>query len=141
MKLRNERQCSKVLVVFARDRETLEEDFVGLALDREQELYVREVVESPELQCLTEEVKLRGWEGGYSENHKPELVYLVFRGGRAQNQGHSDDDFDPEIYGAFVDRQQAEWFAEKDRYIGQKIVPLHVWELKPGWISSNLRWD
>lgn len=141
MKLRNKRRSSKVLVVFARHRETLEEDFAGLALDREQERHVRDLVESQELECLTEEVELQGWRGGYTESRKPEKVNLDFRGGRAQDRSYSDADFEPEIYAAFVDRQQADKFAEKDPYVDQKIIPLYVWEVKPGWVSNNLRWD
>lgn len=142
MRLRREKRVPKVLVVFARDKASYEEDFAGLALTWEQDSDVRKHIESERLECLTEEVALQGWSGTLDEIHFPDTVYLVFRGGRSQEARFDENDYEPEIIGAFVTLDQAELFAAKERNeLGGQGLPLHVWGVKPGWFSRTLRWD
>lgn len=142
MRLWRKKQVPKVLVIFARDKASYEEDFVGLALTWEQDSAIRKRIESERLECLTEEVALQGWSGPLDESRSPDTVYLVFRGGRSQEGRFGEDDYDPEILGAFVTRDQAECFAVKERDVfGGQSLALRVWGVKPGWVSRTLRWD
>ena len=49
---------AKIFVLFARTEATYDEEFVGIALTREQEHAMGEHVDSPSITCWTEEVPL-----------------------------------------------------------------------------------
>ena len=72
---------AKIFVLFARTEATSDEEFVGIALTREQERAMGEHVDSPGITCWTEEVPLDGWDGKLDKSRFPRLVYLVFREG------------------------------------------------------------
>ena len=59
----NSSNQAKILVLFARTEATNDEEFVGIALTREQERAMGEHVDSPRITCWTEEVPLQGWKG------------------------------------------------------------------------------
>ncbi|WP_368921431.1 hypothetical protein [Corynebacterium striatum] len=54
----NSSSQAKVLVLFARTEATYAEEFVGIALTKEQESAMAEHVDSPSITCWTEEVPL-----------------------------------------------------------------------------------
>ena len=65
-------------MLFARTEATYDEEFVGIALTREQESAMGEHVDSPRITCWTEEVPLQGWEGKLDKSRFPKLVYCRF---------------------------------------------------------------
>ena len=54
---------AKIFVLFARMEATYDEEFVGVALTREQERAMGEHVDSSDMTCWAEEVPLQGWRG------------------------------------------------------------------------------
>ncbi|WP_426707340.1 hypothetical protein ACEN2D_09825 [Corynebacterium auriscanis] len=132
---------AQVLVLFARHNETFEEDFVGVALTREQEKAMGKHVDSDTVTCWTERVTLQGWEGELNEHNFPQPVFLVFRAGAAQGEKREEDGLDPEILGAFVSRVAAEAKVEALERANSISVPskFHIWELQFGWLAEPYR--
>lgn len=134
----------RIFVIFARDNDTLEEEFVGIALTREQETAIGKHVDSEAVTAWTEEIVLQGWKHKLHEGSFPDHVYLVMRDGNVPGEPKGEDVSDPELLGAFVDRTDAEEDAEKRRRIegmSQHPSKFHVWEMQFGWISERLRKD
>lgn len=135
------RSRPRIFVLFAREDDTYSEEFVGIALTREQETAMGKLVDSAEgVTCWTEEVELQGWQGVLDEAHYPATVFLVFRGGEAQDSIPSDggdEPLDPEILGAFVDRALAQDFIAT-RSVLDRVDDYHVWELAFGWMPKHM---
>ncbi|WP_282938107.1 hypothetical protein [Corynebacterium auriscanis] len=132
---------AQVLVLFARHNETFEEDFVGVALTREQEKAMGKHVDSDTVTCWTERVTLQGWEGELNECNFPQPVYLLFEDGVVQGQKRKKEDFDPEILGAFASRAGAEVAVDVLRQNQGSLKPrrYYIWELQFGWLAEPYR--
>lgn len=139
-----------VMVLFARHNQTFVENFVGVALTREQETAMAKHVDSDTVTCWTEQVILEGWEGELTENNFPEPVYLVFRAGTAQGEERKkqEDGLDPEILGAYISRTRAEAKVaelQKKYCVGtmanSEVFKFHIWELEFGWLPEKLRYN
>lgn len=135
------RRGSQVLVLFARHNETFDEDFVGVALTREQEKAMGQHVDSDTVTCWTERVTLQGWNGELNEHNFPKPVYLLFRDGHAQGEARAEDEFDPEILGAFTSCAHAEKkITELRRDESYSFSDrLYIWELEFGWLDEPFR--
>lgn len=138
---------AEVLVLFARHNETFAEEFVGVALTREQEKAMGQHVDTDTVTCWTERAVLQGWQGELNENRFPTSVYILFRSGAPQGGERKDVDDDPELIGAFVSRADAEERAEQlraeyGRYVMDEnsgTFDYHVWELEFGWLEEKFR--
>ncbi|MGV0410041.1 hypothetical protein ACUY3S_11270 [Corynebacterium resistens] len=147
----SERLCRtkpRILVLFARHNETFDEDFVGVALTREQEKAMGEHVDSDSVTCWTERVTLQGWEGELNEHNFPRPVFLVFRAGAAQGEEREENGLDPEILGAYISREAAEAKVEelKNKYChgsmkNSQVFRFHIWELEFGWLAEQFRYN
>lgn len=135
------RRGPQVLVLFARHNETFDEDFVGVALTREQEKAMGQHVDSDTVTCWTERVTLQGWDGELNERNFPKPVYLLFWGGHAKGEVRAEEEFDPEILGAFISRADAEKKVSELRRNDFYSLPdrHHVWELEFGWLDEPFR--
>jgi len=90
--------------------------------------------------CWTEETFLRGWKGPLDEEHHPQVVYIVFRGGHAQGSDLSSAEFDPELKAACATRDQAE--KEVARGMRNDESPIfvkewHIWKSSFGRVLSG----
>lgn len=135
------RRGPQVLVLFARHNETFDEDFVGVALTREQEKAMGQHVDSDTVTCWTERVTLQGWDGKLNEHNFPKPVYLLFESGHAKGEVRAEDEFDPEILGAYASRVAAEAKVEELERTNSVSVPskFHIWELEFGWLDEPFR--
>lgn len=135
------RNRAKIFVLFARTEATYDEEFVGIALTREQERAMGEYVDCPSITCWTEEVPLQGWEGKLNKSRFPRLVYLVFREGYAQYSSARYQEISPDILAAFTTREAA----QTDVVVRQKSEPsflpseFHIWEVEFGVLTENFR--
>lgn len=144
--LKKRKEKPQVLVLFARHNETFDEEFVGVALTREQEKAMGQHVDSNTVTCWTERVTLQGWEGELNEHSFPRPIFLVFRAGAAQDEEREEDGLDPEILGAYVSREAAEAKVEelKKKYChgsmkNSQVFKFHIWELEFGWLAESFR--
>ena len=132
---------ARIFVLFARTEATYDEEFVGIALTREQERAMGEHVDSSDITCWTEEVPLQGWRGKLNKGHFPRLVYLVFREGYAQHSSVRHQEISPDILAAFTTREAA----QADVVSRQKKEPtflpseFHIWEVEFGCLTENFR--
>ena len=132
---------AKIFVLFARMEATYDEEFVGVALTREQERAMGEHVDSSDMTCWAEEVPLQGWRGKLNKCHFPNLVSLVFREGYAQNSSARHQEISPDILAAFATREAA----QADVVSRQKKEPtflpseFHIWEVEFGSLLEKFR--
>lgn len=127
-------------LVFARNDQTGDESFVGVALSPEQEKEISNRFNNKNVTCWTETVPLDGWSSPLTPDSHPEYVYLLFRGGRAQNPETpcTEGTYDPEILGAFLDEAAARSHLEKHPYSQVFFAEdFHIWKVNgKGWISD-----
>ncbi|MGX9175792.1 hypothetical protein ACWWUW_10930 [Corynebacterium striatum] len=137
----NSSNQAKVLVLFARTEATYAEEFVGIALTKEQESAMAEHVDSPSITCWTEEVPLQGWEGKLNKSRFPKLVYLVFREGYAQHSSVRYQEMSPEILAAFTTREAAQTDVVSRQKKEPSFLPSksHIWEVEFGFLTEKFR--
>lgn len=132
---------AKILVLFARTEATYNEEFVGIALTREQERVMGEHVDFPGVTCWTEEVPLQGWEGKLNKCRFPRLVYLVFREGYAQHSSVRYQEISPDILAAFTTREAAQTDVVSRQKKEPAFLPseFHIWEVEFGVLTEKFR--
>mgnify|MGYP006875977666 FL=1 len=132
---------AKIFVLFARTEATYDEEFVGIALTREQERAMGEHVDSPGITCWTEEVPLQGWEGKLNKSRFPKLVYLVFREGYAQHSSVRYQEISPDILAAFTTREAAQTDVDSRKEKEPTFLPskFHIWEVGFGHLTEKFR--
>ena len=131
---------ARLFVLFARNDDSYDESFAGVALTRAQEKAMGQCVDRSGVTCWTEEAHLRGWKGPLDEEHHPQVVYIVFRGGHAQGSDLSGAEFDPELKAACATRDQAE--KEVARGMRNDESPIfvkewHIWKSSFGRVLSG----
>ena len=137
---KQKKSTARIFVLFARKDDSLDESFAGVALTRAQEEAMGQCVDRSGVTCWTEETCLRGWNGPLDEEHHPEVVYIVFRGGHAQGSDPSSAEFDPELKAACATRGLAE--KEVIRRMRNDESPIvvkewHIWEASFGRVLSG----
>ena len=137
---KQKKSTARIFVLFARKDVSYDESFAGVALTRNQEKAMGQCVDRPGVTCWTEETCLRGWKGPLDAEHHPEMVYIVFSGGRAQGSDPSSAEFDPELKAACATRGQAE--KEVIRRMGNDQSPIfvkewHIWKASFGRVLSG----
>lgn len=137
-----------VLALFSHQKETLQEDFVGVARNRKQADVMAEYVESKMYSCWIEEVTIKDWYRTRLRKLPSDVIFLVFRSGPAQEEERRADDFDPELVGAFTSKLAAERYAVAlDRRVATgnplhtKLNQHHVWEAHYGFLPKYLKAD
>lgn len=132
---------AKIFVLFARTEATYDEEFVGIALTREQEHAMGEHVDSPSITCWTEEVPLQGWKGKLNKSRFPKLVYLVFREGYAQHSSVRYQEISPDILAAFTTREAAQTDVDSRQKKEPSLLPskFHIWEVEFGHLTEKFR--
>ena len=132
---------AKIFVLFARTEATSDEEFVGIALTREQERAMGEHVDSLGITCWTEEVPLDGWDGKLDKSRFPRLVYLVFREGYAQHSSVRFQEMSPDILAAFTTREAAQTEVVSRQKKEPSFLPseYHIWEVEFGFLTENFR--
>lgn len=133
-------KASMLRVIFARDNETYNEQFVGLALTQDQESAISERFDSDTVTCWTERVPLHGWTEILSPQSHPEFIYLVFLGGSAQGERPCKEALDPTLLGAFIERTAAQDCPYELADFGVIAASeFHIWQLPGnGWIADAL---
>ena len=134
------KSTARIFVLFARKDDSHDESFAGVALTRAQEKAMGQCVDRSGVTCWTEETFLRGWKGPLDEEHHPQVVYIVFRGGHAQGSDLSSAEFDPELKAACATRDQAE--KEVARGMRNDESPIivkecHIWKASFGRVLSG----
>lgn len=134
------KNTARIFVLFARKDDSYDESFAGVALTRAQEKAMGQCVDRSGVTSWTEETCLRGWRGPLDQEHHPEVVYIVFRGGHAQGSDPSSAEFDPELKAACATRDQAE--KEVARGMRNDESPIvvkewHIWEASFGRVLSG----
>ena len=132
---------ARIFVLFARTEATYDEEFVGIALTREQERAMGEHVDSSDITCWTEEVPLQGWKGELNKGHFPRLVYLVFREGYAQHSSVRYQEISPDILAAFTTREAAQTDVDSRQKKEPSLLPskFHIWEVEFGHLTEKFR--
>ena len=137
----NNSNQARIFVLFARTDATYDEEFVGIALTREQERAMGEHVDSSDITCWTEEVPLHGWDGKPDKSRFPRLVYLVFREGYAQHSSVRFQEMSPDILAAFTTREAAQTEVVSRQKKEPSFLPseFHIWEVEFGALTENFR--
>lgn len=137
---KQKKSTARIFVLFARKDGSLDESFAGVALTRAQEEAMGQCVDRSGVTCWTEETCLRGWNGPLDEEHHPEVVYIVFRGGHAQGSDPSSAEFDPELKAAWATRDQAEKEVARGKSNDERpifVKECHIWKASFGRVLSG----
>ena len=137
---KQKKSTARIFVLFARKDDSLDESFAGVALTRAQEEAMGQCVDRSGVTCWTEETCLRGWNGPLDEEHHPEVVYIVFRGGHAQGSDPSSAEFDPELKAACATRDQAEKEVARGKNNDERpifVKECHIWKASFGRVLSG----
>ena len=132
---------AKIFVLFARTEATYDEEFVGIALTREQERAMGKHVDSSDITCWTERVPLQGWRGELNKCRFPKLVYLIFREGYAQHSSGRYQELSPDILAAFTTREAAQTYVASRKEKAPTFLPskFHIWEVEFGHLTEKFR--
>ena len=131
---------ARLFVLFARNDDSYDESFAGVALTRAQEKAMGQCVDRSGVTCWTEEAHLRGWKGPLDVEHHPEVVYIVFSGGHAQGSDPSSAEFDPELKAAWATRDQAEKEVARGKSNDERpifVKECHIWKASFGRVLSG----
>ena len=131
---------ARLFVLFARNDDSYDESFAGVALTRAQEKAMGQCVDRSGVTCWTEEAHLRGWKGPLDVEHHPEVVYIVFSGGHAQGSDPSNAEFDPELKAACATRGLAEKEVIRRMRNDESSIVVkewHIWEASFGRVLSG----
>ena len=131
---------ARLFVLFARNDDSYDESFAGVALTRAQEKAMGQCVDRSGITCWTEEARLRGWKGPLDVEHHPEVVYLVFSGGHAQGSDPSSAEFDPELKAACATRGLAEKEVIRRMRNDESSIVVkewHIWEASFGRVLAG----
>ena len=137
---KQKKSTARIFVLFARKDDSLDESIAGVALTRAQEEAMGQCVDRSGVTCWTEETCLRGWNGPLDEEHHPEVVYIVFRGGHAQGSDPSSAEFDPELKAAWATRDQAEKEVARGKSNDERpifVKECHIWKASFGRVLSG----
>ena len=137
---KQKKSTARIFVLFARKDDSFDESFAGVALTRAQEKVMGQCVDRSGVTCWTEETCLRGWNGPLDEEHHPEVVYIVFRGGHAQGSDPSSAEFDPELKAAWATRDQAEKEVARGKSNDERpifVKECHIWKASFGRVLSG----